>query len=39
MRPYEDEARVVARGLDINVPVKARGIEGPPSRLVLKHIF
>jgi hypothetical protein len=67
----EDEARVVAVGLDINVPygsfhnclrtqeftrlepgvveakfycpnvgfVKARGLEGPPARLVLKHIF
>jgi len=67
----EDEARVAARGLDINVPygsfhnclktyeftrlepgvreakfycpevgfVKARGIDGPPARLVLKHIF
>jgi hypothetical protein len=67
----EDEARVVAVGLDVNVPygsfhnclrtqeftqlepgvveakfycpnvgfVKARGLEGPPARLVLKHIF
>jgi hypothetical protein len=67
----EDEARVVARGLDVNVPygsfhscirtqewtrlepgilevkfycpkvgfVKARGLQGPPARLVLKHIF
>ena len=67
----EDEARVVALGLDVNVPygsfhncirtqeftrlepgvveakfycpnvgmVKERGLEGPPARLVLKHIF